>query len=110
MRAVVTGLPITMVESSEVVSMAVLKGSSSDVNTKVSWSAGSGCSSICSSSSSSGWCPTHPGVESGNQEGYCDACWCLAHETPVLLGYWLLHCYLHRHLLRSWLLVESLMY
>ena len=55
MKAVVTGLPIMMVESSEVVSMAVLKGSSSDssdVNIRVSWSAGSGCSSICNSSSS----------------------------------------------------------
>ena len=36
MKAVVTGLPIMMVGSSEVSSMAVLKGSSSDVNTKVS--------------------------------------------------------------------------
>ena len=45
-KAVVTGLPMMMVESSEVLSMAVLKGSSSDsldVNTKVSWSAGFGC-------------------------------------------------------------------
>ena len=44
-----------MVESFEVVSIAVFKGSfsdSSDVNTKVSQSAGSGCSSISCSSSS----------------------------------------------------------
>ena len=55
MKAVVTGLPIVMVESSEDVSISVLKGSSSDsldMNTKVSWSAGSGCSSISCSSSS----------------------------------------------------------
>ena len=55
MKAVVTGLPIVMAESSEVVSMVVLNGSSSDSldsNTKVSWSAGSGCSSTSCSSSS----------------------------------------------------------
>ena len=54
MKAVVTGLPIVMAESSEVVSMVVLNGSSSDsleLNTKVSWSTGSGCSSTSCSSS-----------------------------------------------------------
>ena len=52
MKAVVTGLLVVMAESSEVVSTAVLNGSSSDsseLNTKVDWSAGSGCSStFCS--------------------------------------------------------------
>ena len=89
MKAVVTGLPIMMVESSEVVLMAVLKGSSldsSDVNTNVSWSVRSGCFSI-SSSSSSGMVSNSPGVGSGNQEGCCDVCRCLAHETPILLDY-----------------------
>ena len=56
MKAVVTGLPIAMAESSKVVSMAVLNGSSSDSldsNTKVDQSTGSGCSyTFCSSSSS----------------------------------------------------------
>ena len=54
MKAVVTGLPIVVAESSEVVSVVVLNSSSSDsseLNTKVSWSAGSGCSPTSSSSS-----------------------------------------------------------
>ena len=52
MNAVVIRLPIVMAESSEVVSTGVLNGASSDSldsNIKVSWSAGSGCSSTSSS-------------------------------------------------------------